>query len=230
MVYNRDMNDNNGVIKGLEDHYDFNSLKPGSQGLVVNGKVVGQDPSNFQRSEIYKQNFDKMGSGKENIKIIPNFLSDEECDILINLIKMNKAKEFPVQWDNDFKPVITRKTYTDLSEIIKYVVPVQNLLEKEYGFPVINKSVSVARWDAGDKLELHVDDLGTTNTNHMATLIYLNNDYEGGEIVFPTHNNFKYRPTKGDLIMFPGNYHYPHEVETITSGSRYSIPMWFQFV
>ncbi len=232
MLYNRHMDNknNNGVIQGLEGHYDFDSIKEGG-GLTINGKTVGQDPSNFERSEIYKKNFDKMGNGTENIKIIKNFISDIECNLLTDLIhRFGKVQEFPVQWDNEFKPTVTRKTYTNLPSVLKYVPLVQNELEKEYGFPVKNKSVSVARWDAGDNLGLHVDDLGTTSTNHMATLIYINNDYEGGEIVFPTHNNFTHKPVMGDLIMFPGNQNYPHEVLTITSGMRYSIPMWFEFV
>lgn len=228
MVYNRIMNDNHGVA-GLERHYDFQSLKK-DKPLIIEGKIVGQHPDSFDRSEIYKQNFEKMGSGKENIKIVNNFISDSECTVLIDFIKkFAKAQEFPVQWDNGFNPTVTRKTYTNLGTAFKYVPLVQDILEKEYGFAVKNKSVSVARWDAGDSLDLHVDDLGTTNTNHMATLIYLNDDYEGGEIVFPTHN-FSFRPKMGDLIMFPGNMHYPHKVNKIISGVRFSIPMWFEFV
>lgn len=223
------MNNNNGVIKGLEEHYDFEAIKPGEKGLTINGRIVGQAPSNFERSELYKKNFEKMGNRRENIKVIKNFISNEECDLLMTIIKNTKAKEFPVQWDHNFKPVVVRKTYTDIRAVSMYVSMVKDILQKEYGIEVENRSVSVARWDAGDKLELHVDDLGTTNYNHMATLIYLNNDFEGGEIVFPTHN-FSYRPAKGDLIMFPGNYHYPHEVLKITSGTRFSVPMWFEFV
>lgn len=223
------MTDNHGVVNGLEKHYDFNSMKQ-DKPLIIEGKIVGQDPESFERSEIYKQNFEKMGSGKENIKIINNFISDAECHLLLDFVsKFGKAQEFPVQWDNDFNVTVTRKTYTNLGVALKYVPLVQDVLEKEYGFKLNNKSVSFARWDAGDSLDLHVDDLGPTNYNHMATLIYLNDDYEGGEIVFPTHN-FSYRPKMGDLIMFPGNMHYAHEVKKIISGVRFSIPMWFEFV
>jgi len=30
--------------------------------------------------------------------------------------------------------------------------------------------------------------------------------------------------------MFPGNMHYAHEVKTIISGVRWTVPMWFEFV
>ena len=31
----------------------------------------------------------------------------------------------------------------------------------------------------------------------------------------------------GDLIIFPSNFMYPHSVEPIISGTRYSIVCWF---
>jgi len=226
MVYNINMN----PISKEEDtsKYNFEALNARSV-FVVDNKVVGQHPDDFDRSEVYKRNFEKMGSGTENIKIIKNFISEKECAILLNyIVKFLTPKEYPVKWDENLEPIITRRSYTDVKHTHKYVPLVQELLEKEYGFPVKNKSVFVGRWDEGDSLDLHVDDLGTTSTNHMATLIYLNGDYEGGEIVFPTHN-LSHKPQAGDLIMFPGNMHYAHEVKTITSGSRFSIPMWFEF-
>jgi Rps23 Pro-64 3,4-dihydroxylase Tpa1-like proline 4-hydroxylase len=213
-----------------EGHYDFSEIRKENDALIIHGKSVGQNPDTFERSQIYKQNFEKMGNGVENIKVIENFISEKECTILIDLInKFGEAEVIPVQWDSDFNPTITRKTYSNLRIADKYVPMVQNILEKEYGFPVQNKSAFFARWDEGDKLDLHVDDLGPTNYNHMATLIYLNDNYEGGEIEFPTHN-FSHKPKTGDLIMFPGNMYYSHEVKTIVSGIRWTIPMWFEFV
>jgi hypothetical protein len=227
MVYNVNME----PISKEEDTstYNFDALKSNVP-FIVNGQVVGQHPDYFDRSEIYKQNFEKMGSDSKNIKIIKNFISERECKILIQYINTFAIpKEYPVKWDEKLEPIVTRKSYVNVEPTYKYVPLVQDLLEKEYGFPVKNKNVFVGRWDVGDNLDLHVDDLGTTSTNHMATLIYLNSDYEGGEIEFPTHN-ISHKPQAGDLIMFPGNMHYAHEVKTITSGSRFSIPMWFEFV
>ena len=31
----------------------------------------------------------------------------------------------------------------------------------------------------------------------------------------------------GDLVMFPSNFMYPHSVQPILSGTRYSIVCWF---
>jgi predicted 2-oxoglutarate/Fe(II)-dependent dioxygenase YbiX len=54
----------------------------------------------------------------------------------------------------------------------------------------------------------------------------LNNDYEGGEFAF-FNRELKYKVEKGDALMFPSNFMYPHEVMPVTKGTRYSIITWF---
>lgn len=54
----------------------------------------------------------------------------------------------------------------------------------------------------------------------------LNDDFEGGEFAF-FDRGLKYKLEKGDAIMFPSNFMYPHEVMPVTKGTRYSIITWF---
>lgn len=54
----------------------------------------------------------------------------------------------------------------------------------------------------------------------------LNDDFEGGEFAF-FNRELKYRLEKGDAIMFPSNFMYPHEIMPVTKGTRYSIITWF---
>lgn len=55
----------------------------------------------------------------------------------------------------------------------------------------------------------------------------LNNDYEGGEFGF-FNNTLKYKLNKGDVIMFPATFMYPHQINPVTKGTRYSIVTWFR--
>ena len=236
MVYNVIMNSehiNAGVPDDQKQYYNFDlkdnqSLSSEENSLHINGKIVGKNPKFFNRSESYHKNFEKLGSGSENIKVINNFLSEEECKNFVTFLKTKEVTVTPIQWDHEFKPIATKKFYPSIKESIKYIDPVKDELEKAFDVKVNSKSAAVVRWDEGDKLELHVDDLGTTDYNHMATLIYLNDDYEGGEIYFPTHG-ISLKPKAGDLLMFPGNMHYAHGVTPVMSGYRYTIPMWFEF-
>lgn len=54
----------------------------------------------------------------------------------------------------------------------------------------------------------------------------LNDDFEGGEFAF-FNKKLKYKLEKGDALMFPSNFMYPHEVMPVTKGTRYSIITWF---
>jgi hypothetical protein len=52
----------------------------------------------------------------------------------------------------------------------------------------------------------------------------LNNDYTGGEFIMFTDELYKLE--MGDAIVFPSIFLYPHRVEPVTSGVRYSYVSW----
>lgn len=54
----------------------------------------------------------------------------------------------------------------------------------------------------------------------------LNDNFEGGEFAF-FNKKLKYKLNKGDALMFPSNFMYPHEIMPVTKGTRYSIITWF---
>jgi len=54
----------------------------------------------------------------------------------------------------------------------------------------------------------------------------LNDDFEGGEFAF-FNKELKYKLEKGDALLFPSNFMYPHEIMPVTKGIRYSIVTWF---
>jgi len=58
----------------------------------------------------------------------------------------------------------------------------------------------------------------------LTILGMLNDDYEGGELVF--FEDTKIKTKQGDLLIFPSNFLYPHRVEPITKGVRWSYVSW----
>ena len=54
----------------------------------------------------------------------------------------------------------------------------------------------------------------------------LNDEFEGGEFAF-FNKELIYKLEKGDALMFPSNFMYPHEIMPVTKGTRYSIITWF---
>ena len=58
----------------------------------------------------------------------------------------------------------------------------------------------------------------------VSALLFLNDDYEGGEFV--VCHDWGIFPKKGSSIIFPSNFIYPHEVLPITKGTRWSAITW----
>lgn len=59
----------------------------------------------------------------------------------------------------------------------------------------------------------------------ISCILALNDDYVGGEISFFSRE-LSYKLKKGSVIMFPSNFMYPHEIQKVLSGTRYSIITW----
>lgn len=54
---------------------------------------------------------------------------------------------------------------------------------------------------------------------NITTVICLDDNYEGGELVFP-RQDISIKLLKGDCIVFPGDLRYPHYAKKVTSGIR----------
>jgi hypothetical protein len=186
----------------------------------INGIGVGKEPYSITRDSAYLEMFDKLGNSPDNIKTITNFISSDLCDqIVSNLISSTSSSE---QW----RDTVYRDNGVLLSPLGKMI---QDQIELSFQTSVeMVQQPFVIKWSKGQSMGLHVDDLGI-ETYHITGLIYLNDDYIGGEISFPTHD-ITIKPNKGELVLFPGNLHYAHEVKEVISGDRYTIPVWCKFI
>lgn len=74
----------------------------------------------------------------------------------------------------------------------------------------------------------HTDD--SRFIHRRVSCIYLiNDDYEGGNLVFRAPDSDKktvVETKKNRMIIWPSNFLYPHSVETVTKGERYSVVAW----
>lgn len=61
-----------------------------------------------------------------------------------------------------------------------------------------------------------------TSQRKFSSLIYLNDQFSGGNLWFPKQNT-EIEPKPNTLIIFPATFEYMHGVKAVTSGIRYSI-------
>lgn len=83
----------------------------------------------------------------------------------------------------------------------------------------------------GVGLKMHVDDhvldkktgevIGADYYRGITAVVYLNDDFEGGELWFPDQN-ILIKPKPGLMVVFPSNKKFPHQVNPITSGRRFA--------
>lgn len=74
---------------------------------------------------------------------------------------------------------------------------------------------------AGTHFKIHADH-GPTYVTTVSIVVYLNDDYEGGEIWFPRFG-LTHKPKTGDVVVFPSTYIYEHASQDMISGTKYSV-------
>ena len=73
----------------------------------------------------------------------------------------------------------------------------------------------------GKYFKIHADH-GPYYSCTISAVVYLNDNYEGGEIEF-VRQGIKIKPKAGDIIVFPSNFVYEHASLEIFSGIKYSV-------
>jgi Rps23 Pro-64 3,4-dihydroxylase Tpa1-like proline 4-hydroxylase len=91
---------------------------------------------------------------------------------------------------------------------------------------VSDEGYIINKYNMGGKFDVHVDD-HSTRIRRISCLLYLNDDYEGGELYFPVQD-LKIKPKAGDMILFPSGFEYPHASLPITKGTKLAITTWFR--
>lgn len=81
------------------------------------------------------------------------------------------------------------------------------------------------RYKQGCFYKEHIDSF-TEMFRSVSCSLLLNDDFDGGEFAFFDGSEI-YKLGKGDVLMFPSNFMYPHEVKKVNLGTRYSIVTWF---
>jgi hypothetical protein len=74
----------------------------------------------------------------------------------------------------------------------------------------------------GTHFNIHADH-GPAYNCTVSAVIYINDDYEGGDLKFPRLDNLVYKPKVGDIAVFPSNYIYEHASLPMESGTKYCV-------
>lgn len=89
------------------------------------------------------------------------------------------------------------------------------------------------RYTKSDECKMHCDHIHSLFTTAedpdpkgvpiLSLVCLLNDDFTGGEFIIGEKT---INLTSGDVVVFPSNFMFPHKVNTIKNGERYSFVSW----
>lgn len=170
------------------------------------------------------------------IKIIDNFLTQEEVDIFLSFAK--NTDKWHVFHDQEFwnqRTLNAEFIYKNLNKevgLLLYNVRqrVKTKAEELYpnDSPIYPDMFQIVKWPEGYEQDPHHDDMkgyaGTDWFHHRkyGSVLYLNDDYEGGKTYYPQHN-ISITPKSGSLVIHPGDIGYVHGVTEVKNNTRYTL-------
>lgn len=172
----------------------------------------------------------------DDIKIIKDFISQEECEILIGHIE-NNLESFHFQWDrhiqkfgaDNYHRHLTEK-WSDLADVEPVV---RNILKRVVDYTVELSgdddidicSVWFSKHNPGAWLQYHNDNDEGRNTHFKFSAVIYLNTISTGRLEFP-FRRFSHKPNAGELVLFDSQHKSNgHKVDRIDD-DRYSMPIW----
>lgn len=176
----------------------------------------------------FKDNVNIKALGDE-IYLYENFLTKEECNSIYKDLRSFNEDAWHVR---DKYPI---PAFSPKMNVTKLIVERLMTITDEYS---INHNEVFNRLSVGDSWGEHADNAEFSEIIEKSKLlkdedkfklvdntvyglvVYINDDYEGGEIYY-THQGISHKPKAGDLVIHSSEEKCRHGVKPVTSGVRY---------
>jgi hypothetical protein len=89
------------------------------------------------------------------------------------------------------------------------------------------EAINYVRYHQGQHFAIHTDH-GFSYNCTVSSVMYLNDDYEGGELWF-SFLDLTIKPEYGDIVFFPSTYLYAHAAKPVASGTKYAAVTMFDY-
>lgn len=197
--------------------------------------------SAFLKKELDDSGFD-VQEVHPDILLIKNFLSDEELKEILDIIDSTPEEAWRVEYLANLKNFCMEKFgRDDVDNLVaegKFEIT-QNWEDKNLNIsntpiqltiynrlaelvsmsnPELELSgfATIQRMQQGVELKSHTDQ-DTDPSIRYATILYLNKEYNDGEIFFPKQG-VEYKPEPKSMLLFPGTKDYEHGVKHVGIG------------
>jgi hypothetical protein len=178
----------------------------------------------------------------DNVLVVENFISEEELEIIFNIINDTKEETWFIEYTQNLKRFCLEKFgRDDVDNLVaegKFEItkgwqdknlnivdnPIYKIVHKKLNVFVQKADDSlglsgfgtIQRMQEGIELKPHTDQ-HTDPSIKYAAIIYLNDDYVDGELFFKK-DELLIKPKKRSLLIFPGNDEFEHGVKHVGKG------------
>jgi hypothetical protein len=198
------------------------------------------DASTFIYYKDEENTLSKLGVTKNRIVEIPNFIDANTAKKLVDYFDNG-----PETWDfiafyhsygMGLNPDPKELAAFDLDPKVfdKINAGTKTLVEHIFEQKVTANTAHAQKWVEGGFGNPHSDNCDEDGNptafeiNKYVAILYLNDDYEGGNLYFPQHE-LEIRPTKYSLYVLPGGIENIHGVREILSGERHTMLSFWDF-
>lgn len=161
----------------------------------------------------------------DGIHVLKSFINEDDCNKIMDIINIVPEKE----WHG----IHTNPMYLLANNQIKYGLPkiftsignkYSNIFDNKY---LIHGPNSLAKMSKDSVCEIHADNCEQIDYAWPWTAVLYLNNFEGGEISYPS-KNITYKPEAGDLLFHRPDSNYEHEVLKVKSESRYVLSAYIR--
>ena len=174
------------------------------------------------------------------VSVIPNGIPTNLINLFLSFTDKETSPALTGYSDNQKTNLDYRKTnwiplsypiIQNTTQAIKDLY--QSSLQNKYKQTIKSiESPQFLYYNEGGKYDVHNDSEDFVNgkltrvcERDITILIYLNEDYEGGELEFPDWG-ITFKPKTGTILAFPSYIEFSHRVLPVTKGNRYNLVSW----
>ena len=173
-------------------------------------------------------------------KTFENFISNDDIETLLSFAKKREIWEDNGDWKDRTLNLefLFKDGDTKIAIILNNIrKKIKEIIEFEYGNGknIYADTVQLIRWLPGMEQNLHADNMKNNveapewfHHRDFGSVLYLNNDYDGGMTFYPEYE-ISIAPKPGMLLIHPGDSDHLHGVTKVKNVNRYTVVSFWTF-
>ena len=167
--------------------------------------------------------------------IVTDFITEDEKELCLKFL--NSCNED--MWESvggfwDKRVMFLQKIMDKDVNVANLLIKIENK-EKEFieknitmGKKIYSDGIGLVRWLEGQFQPPHADQPQGFEHREFGSILYLNDNYDGGEIYYPDYG-ITIKPTSRAWAIHPGDLDHMHGVTEIKNGIRYTFPIFWRY-